>query len=149
MNLHMAIHTLVHQSNTDATPVVTRKQAEMYLCKYCAKHTKRLGQRSILYEVLDDMERKDEHGKEAYGDEYEPSKLGAKLHRAFMAEVGEEMCQAEVAHHANKAPEYLCSRPAKFIYLYKKALGLSIPRKQKKPKGIKRIQKELRGAKTK
>ena len=87
-----------------------------------------------MYVVLDDMERKDEHGKETYGDEYVPSKLGAKLHRAFMAEVGEEMCQAEVAHHANKAPEYLCSRPAKFVYLYKKALGLSIPRKKKKPK---------------
>ena len=134
MNAHMPLATMACQSNTDAAGVLTRNQCDMYLCKYCAKHTKRLGQRSILYEVLDDMERKDEYGKEAYGDEYEPSKLGAKLHRAFMAEVGEEMCQAEVAHHANKAPEYLCSRPAKFVYLYKKALGLSIPRKKKKPK---------------
>jgi len=30
----------------------------------------------------------------------EESKLGTRLHRAFMGEVGEEMCQAEVAHHA-------------------------------------------------
>ena len=40
-----------------------------------------------------------------------------------MAEVGEEMCQSEVAHHASRAPEYLCSRPEKFVHFYKKALG--------------------------
>ena len=41
-----------------------------------------------------------------------------------MAEVGEEMCQAEVAHHAHKLPEYFCSRKVKFVYLYKKALAV-------------------------
>ena len=45
------------------------------------------------------------------------SQLGTKLHRAFMAEVGEEVCQAEVAHHANKSPEYLCSRPEKHVHV--------------------------------
>ena len=79
MNAHMPLATMACQSNTDAAGVLTRNQCDMYLCKYCAKHTKRLGQRSILYEVLDDMERKDEYGKETYGDEYEPSKLGAMV----------------------------------------------------------------------
>ena len=37
------------------------------------------------------------------------------------------MSQAEVAHHANKAPEYLCSRPEKYVHFYKKALALSRP----------------------
>ena len=36
------------------------------------------------------------------------------------------MCQAEVAHHANKSPEYLISRPEKYVHLYKKALALNI-----------------------
>jgi hypothetical protein len=42
-----------------------------------------------------------------------------------MTEIGEEMCQAEVAHHANRAPEFLCSRPEKAVYFYKKALALN------------------------
>ena len=45
-----------------------------------------------------------------------------------MAEFGEEMCQAEVAHHANKCPEYFCSRPVKYVHIYKKALGISVSR---------------------
>ena len=44
-----------------------------------------------------------------------------------MAEVGEEMCQAEIAHYANKSPEYLCSRPEKYVHIYKKALAISRP----------------------
>ena len=40
MNPHMPIPTLVPQSNTDATPVVTRNQAVMYCCKSCSKHGK-------------------------------------------------------------------------------------------------------------
>ena len=47
------------------------------------------------------------------------------MHKAFMAEIGEEMCQAEVAHHANKCPEYFCSRTVKYVHIYKKALGIS------------------------
>ena len=46
-----------------------------------------------------------------HGDAIEESKLGTKLHLAFTAEVGEERCQVEVAHHAARFPEYLCSRP--------------------------------------
>ncbi len=85
----------------------------MYACKYCSKHLKNMGARSVLFEVLDDMQQKDKAGKDKYGDTYEERTLGGKLHRAFMAEVGEEMCQAEVAHHANRCPEYFCSRPEK------------------------------------
>ena len=68
--------------------------------------------------------------KNQHGDDYVQTKLGSKLHRAFMAEIGEEMCQAEVAHHANKDPEYLCSRPQKYVHLYKQALAVNI----RKPK---------------
>ena len=50
-----------------------------------------------------------------------------------MNEVGEEMCQAEVAHHANKGPEYLCSRPEKHIYFYRKALAIDTERVGQKP----------------
>ena len=56
--------------------------------------------------------------------------MGTKLHKAFMAEIGEEMCQAEVAHHANKCPEYFCSRPVKHVHIYKKALGISKGRQE-------------------
>ena len=41
-----------------------------------------------------------------------------------MAEIGEEMCQAEVAHHADKCLEYFCSRPVEYVHIYKKALGI-------------------------
>ena len=60
----------------------------------------------MLYDVLDDLSRQDAGAKEKYGDAVEESKLGTKLHRAFTAEASEEMCQAEVAHHANRCPEY-------------------------------------------
>ena len=36
------------------------------------------------------------------------------------------MCQAEVAHYANKLPEYLCSRPEKQVHFYKKALAVNV-----------------------
>ena len=42
-----------------------------------------------------------------------------------MAEIGVEMCQAEVAHHANRIPEYLLSRDVKYVHLYKKALAIN------------------------
>ena len=60
-----------------------------------------------------------------FGDGYEATKLGCKLSRAFMAEIGDEMCQSEVAHHANGCPEYFCSRPEKWVHLYKKGLAIS------------------------
>ena len=90
------------QANHDEQPVPTRHQAEMYCCKYCAKHTKQLGTRAALFEVMDDMARGDAAAKEKHGNSFEERKLGPKMPRAFMAEVGEEMCQAEVAHHANR-----------------------------------------------
>ena len=62
--------------------------------------------------------------------------LGSKLHKAFMAEIGDEMCQAEVAHHANKCPEYFCSRPVSHAHIYKKALGLATG--TKKDRGLRR-----------
>ena len=39
--------------------------------------------------------------------------------------------QAEVAHHANRCPQYFCSRPQKQIHLYKKALALPTGTKKK------------------
>jgi hypothetical protein len=124
-NNHMPVVSVALQSNNDAQPVATKHQAEMYCCKYCAKHNKRLGTRSSLYDIMDEMHWKDESSKEKYGPGFQEAKLGGKLSRAFMGEIGEEMCQAEVAHHANKSPEYLCSRPEKHVHLYKKALALN------------------------
>ena len=132
MNGHMPMATLVNQSNTDASGVLTRNQADMYLCKYCTKHLKRCGQRNVLHEVLDDMRRVDQKAQETTGEHFERRTLGSKMHRAFMAEVGEEMSQAEVAHHANRCPEYFCSRPVKYVHLYKKALALNLGEKKKK-----------------
>lgn len=42
-----------------------------------------------------------------------------------MAEIGADMCLAEVAHHANKNPEYLTSQDVKYISLFKKALVIN------------------------
>ena len=125
MNNHMPAVSLGTQSNTDAQPVLTRHQAEMYCCKYCSKHTKRLGTRCALYDIMDDMAAKDTHAQEQYGDTFEQTRLGGKLHKVFMAEIGEEMCQAEVAHHANGCPEYFCSRPIKNVHLYKQAVAIA------------------------
>ena len=77
----------------------------MYCCKYCSKHGKGMGARSVLYDVMDTMDMKDKNTKATFGEGIQESTLGSKLHRAFMSEIGEEMCQAEVAHHANKSPE--------------------------------------------
>ena len=122
MNPHMPIVALADQSNSDAQPVCTRHQSEMYCCKYCSKHKKRQGQRSALYEVLDEMEQKDARSQEKFGDEHSPSLLSQKMHRVFMAEIGEEMCSTEVAHHAIKCPEYLCSRPQKCVRIFTRKL---------------------------
>jgi hypothetical protein len=130
MNSHMPAVTFGLQSNNDAQPVATKHQAEMYCCKYCAKHHKRLGTRSSLYDILDDLEGKDANAKAKHGEDFQAAKLGGKLHRTFMGEIGEEMCQAEVAHHANKSPEYFCSRAEKYVHLYKKALALNDAPKQ-------------------
>jgi hypothetical protein len=124
-NPHMPLVPFGIQSNSDSTPVVTRHQAEMYCCKYCSKYTKGKGQKCALHEIIDDMERRDAIAQDRHPDTYEESKLGSKLHKAFMAEIGDEMCQAEVAHHANRGPEYLLSRDVKYVHLYKKALAIN------------------------
>ena len=59
MNSHMPAVGVGTQANTDTQPVATKHQAEMYCGKYCGKHSKRLGARSVLLDVVDDMERKD------------------------------------------------------------------------------------------
>ena len=125
MNPHMPLIPFANMSNSDASPVATRHQAEMYCCKYCSKYTKGKGHKCALFEVVDEMERRDTMAQEKFGDNYEESKLGGKLHRAFMAEIGVEMCQAEVAHHANPCPEYLLSREVKYVHLYKAALAIN------------------------
>ena len=104
----MRICLLSHswREHSDSTPVVTRQQAE-FCCKYCSKYGKGKGQKNGLYDLIDDMERKDALAKERYGEDFVQSTLGNKIHKAFMSEVGMEMCQAEVAHHVNKCPEYL------------------------------------------
>ena len=84
---------------------------------------------------MDDMHQKNVAAEAASGpDGYTEKTLGGKLHKAFMAEVGEEMCEAEVAHHANRCPQYFCSRPEKHVHLYKKALGINAPKMYKKKK---------------
>ena len=124
-NIHnMPLVPFAMQANSDGAPIVTRNQAENYCCKYCSKFTKGKGQKGGLYDVIDDMERKDAMARDRFGEGYEESKLGGKLHRVFMAEIGAEVCQAEVAHHANRCPEYLLSRNVKQIALYKKGLQI-------------------------
>ena len=63
------------------------------------------------------MEAKDRHGQETRGQGWQPTALGGQLRKAFMAEIGEEMRQAEVAHHANHLPEFLVSRPVRHVHL--------------------------------
>ena len=46
-----------------------------------------------------------------------------------MAEIGEEMCQAEVAHHAQRIPEFFVSRRVKSVHLYRKMLALTCRKK--------------------
>ena len=135
-NPHMPLMPLILQSNSDSVGVATRHQAEMYCCKYCSKYTKGQGHHSSVYDVIEDMEAKDNFAWERYGDEYEASKLGTKMHKAFMGEIGAEMCQAEVAHYANKSPEFLLSRELKYVHLYKKLLAVNMPKAKKNAKFV-------------
>ena len=61
------------------------------------------------------------------GQFWQPTTLAQLLPKAFMAEIGEEMCQAEVAHHANHLPEYLVSRKVRSVHLYRKMLAINVP----------------------
>ena len=72
---------------------------------------------------------KDQHDREKQGECWEEAKLGGQLHKAFMAEIGEEMIQAEVAHHAQRIPEFFVSRRVKRVHLYRKTLALTTRRK--------------------
>ena len=97
MNSHMPAATFGGQNNSDAQPVVTRHQSEMYCAKYISKHHKGMGTRSALYEVMDDMADKDAAAKATYGEGgFEARKLGGKLHKAFMAEIGQEMSHSHL-----------------------------------------------------
>ena len=125
MNSHMPVVSFLNQTNTDGQPFVTKHQAEMYLCKYCTKQKENGGARATLFDVLDDMEQKNKASASKTSDNEWQATLGTKMHKTFMAEIGEEMCQAEAAHHANKCPEYFCSRPVKCVHVYNKALGVS------------------------
>ena len=83
----------------------------------------------MLYDIVDNMNLKDQNGRETQGEYWEDAKLGGQLHKAFMAEIGEEMCQAEVAHHANRIPEFFVSRRVKNVHLYRKLLALTCRKK--------------------
>ena len=76
---------------------------------------------------MDKMEAKDQHGQDMCGQFWQPTTLAQSLSKAFMAEIGEEMCQAEVAHHANHLPEYLVSRKVRNVHLYRKMLAINVP----------------------
>ena len=132
MNCHMPLVAFALQSNSDAQPVLTRNQAEMYCCKYCSKHTKRPGARSSLFDVIDEMEDKDKYAKDVYGEDFDEETLGKKLHKVFMGEIGEEVCQAEIAHWANKSPEYLVSRPVKNVAVFAKWLSIAAGKRQER-----------------
>ena len=73
MNAHIPAGALGIQSNSDGSPVLTRNGSGMYCCKYSSKHSKRLGTRAVLCDVLDDMTQKDASAREAYGDTFEES----------------------------------------------------------------------------
>ena len=108
MDSHMPVVSYCNQVNTDGQPVVTKHQAENW-----TKKKEQLGARATLCDVLDDMEQKINVAASKSGDSEWRATLGTKMHKAFMAEIGEEMCQAGVAHHANKCLEYFCTRPVK------------------------------------
>ena len=82
-----------------------------------------------MYDIVDNLSLKEQAGRDKHGEEWEDAKLGGQIHKAFMAEIGEEMCQAEVAHHANRIPEFFVSRRVKNVHLYRKMLALTWRRK--------------------
>ena len=127
MNSHMPVVSFGCQSNTGAQPIATKKQAEMYCCKYVSKHHKNRGAAPAIFDIMDKMEAQDQHGQEMRGQFWQSTTLAQSLSKAFMAEIGEEMCQAEVAHHANHLPEYLVPRKVRNVHLYREMLAISVP----------------------
>ena len=110
MNSHMPAVSFGIQSNTGAQPIATKRQAEMYCCMACPKHHTGIGARKVLYDIVDNLSLKDLDGRDKHGEEWEHAKIGGHIHNAFMAETGDQMCQAEVAHHANRIPQFFVSR---------------------------------------
>ena len=82
----------------------------MYCTKYCTMHDKIVDDRFALYNILDNMNPKDEDEWEKENEYWEDAKFDGQLDNAFMAEISEEMCHAEVTHHANRIPEFVLSR---------------------------------------
>ena len=64
MNSHIQAGSFGNQSNTDSQPIATKRQAEMYRCKYCAKHHKHLGARCAVYDIVNNLILKDQDGRE-------------------------------------------------------------------------------------
>ena len=83
-----------------------------------------------MYDIVDNLTLKDQDGRAKQGQYWEDAKLGGQLHKAFMAEIGEEMCQAEVAHHANRIPEFFISRRVKNIHMYRALLAVNCEKKK-------------------
>ena len=133
MNTHIPCVSFANQSNTDAQPIATKEQAELYCAKYCTKHHKTSGARSALYDVMDIMKGKDDVAQGKHGDDAETSKIGPYLHKMFNAEIGEEMVQTEVAHHANNTPEFFANRRFKKVHIYRKLLALDTSAKIARP----------------
>ena len=79
MNTHCPLVALGLQSNSDAQPVLTRHQAEMYCCKYVSKHLKRWNQRGAIYEVLDTMDEKDKCAEAKCCAGFQPSQIGGSM----------------------------------------------------------------------
>ena len=67
MNSHIPAVSFGNQSNTDAQPIATKRQAEMYCCKYCTKHHNNFGARCALYDIVDNLTLKDQDGREKAG----------------------------------------------------------------------------------
>ena len=84
----------------------------MYCTKYCTMHDKIVDDRFALYNILDNMNPKDEDEWEKENEYWEDAKFDGQLDKAFMPKFSEEMCQAEVAHHANHIPEFFCLAPS-------------------------------------
>ncbi len=61
---------------------------------------------TVPHEVLEDMESKDASAREHFGDGYAPTKLDSKLHRALMAEIGEEMIEHTASQGIRSNPMF-------------------------------------------
>ena len=94
-------------------------------------HDKIVDDRFALYNIVDNMNLKDQDEWEKQNEYWEDAKFDGQLDKAFMAKISEEMCQAEVAHHANHIPEFFffVSRRVKNIHLYRKLLALTCRKK--------------------